>query len=330
MYINLYRFFYYKDNIMACSGPTNNAIGLPSKKTCNKTCTLSFSYMPTSLVAKTTDYGYIEFTPRDNSSAATVQYKSTPYVPHSFMVFNKPIHTFHTVGANEPVGELIISHTKEGSPNKLYICIPIQAIEDHPKRGKLGTILNQTANMDPTKEIQLTNFKFSDFIPKKTYYNYVGTPIHPIHGGGDNLCGTSCEYVVFSTVNSALYLTKDEATTLSNIGEHQVRTFDNDEIFMSDSPPGLMGGDDIWIDCTPVGQSGSEYVPISDAGGGVNFLKKISFDSIINMLTPQMPIVIGVLIMLGIWKLGNYLYSPKCTPTGAMCDLTSGKSHKCK
>lgn len=315
----------------ACSGPTKSVIGSSVPKTCNQKCNLSYSYSPTSLIAKKNDaYGYFEFTPTDNSSTATVQYNGSHYVPISFMVFNTPIHTFHTKAAHPPVGELIISHTKENSQEKLYICIPIQEIKDHPKSGKLGFILNKTINMQPTThQINLSNFKFSDFIPKKTYYTYTGTPIHPIHETDGNLCGTESEYVVFSVEDSALYLTKDEVSPLSNIGEHRVSTFDNDEIFLSDSPPGLMGGDDIWIDCTPVGQSGSEYVPISDAGGGVDFLKKISFDSILNMLTPQMPIVIGVLIMLGIWKLGNYLYSPKCTPKGALCDLTSGKSHKC-
>ncbi len=317
---------------MACSGPTDSMIGSPGEPNiCKQKCNLSFSYMPTSLQAtKQDNYGYIEFKPSDPNISVAVQYKSKNYVPISFMVFNTPIHNFYTT-ANKPVGELIISHTKDGSSEKLYICIPIQEIQDHHNSGKLGFILNETINMQPTThQINLSNFKFSDFIPKKTYYNYTGTPLSPIQDGEGGLCGTRSEYVVFSVVDSALYLTKDEVTSLQNLKENRIVKYNNNKISLSDTAPGLLSGDDIWIDCTPVGQSGSEYVPISDAAGGVDFLKNISIGSLLSMLTPYVSVIIGILIMLGIWKLGNYLYSPKCTPTGALCDLTSGKSHKCK
>lgn len=317
---------------MVCSGPTESTIGSPGEQNiCKQKCKLSFSYTPTSLVAKKhTDYGYIEFKPRDPNISVAVQYKSINYVPINFMVFNKPIHNFYTM-ANEPVGELIICHMKEGSSSeKLYICIPIQAIKDHPKSGKLGTILSKTVNITDAAVIQLSNFKFSDFIPKKTYYNYTGTPLYKIQEQDDDICETKCEYVVFSTVDSALYLSPSEVSALYNLGEHKITKYKNDNISLSDLAPGLMNGDDIWIDCTPVGNSGSEYVPISDSGGGVDFLKNISVGSLLTMLTPYISIIIGVLLMLGIWKLGNYLYSPKCKPTGALCDLSSGKSHKCK
>lgn len=307
-----------------CKGPNQKAIGSNTSNMCNFKCNISFSYPLTSIIAQKKKK-YIEIKPSDLSAKPNVTFNNIKYTSNNILLFNTPIHTY--LEDASIVAELVIVHLKENSSNeKLYICMPIRAVSSNQfNNGVLSRVIKEVKNDDGGGiQIDLSNFKFSNFIPKTTYYNYKGSTI-PLDDEIET-CSNKCEYIVFSSENSNIFITNEEHTTLANmIGNHGITGKSNSEIFLSENPPGLIDGDDIYIDCKPVGSDKPKFVAVTDIGAGI--LSKMSLSSILNAITPYILIIVGILIMVLIWKFIGYLYSPKCK--GDMCTPEIPGTTKC-
>lgn len=306
-----------------CRGPNKKAIGSNTPNMCKFKCNVSFSYPLTSIIARKKKK-YIEIKPSDLSAKPNVTFNNIKYTSTNILLFNTPIHKYLDGGSI--VAELVIVHHKENSINeKLYICMPIRAVENNQfNNGVLSRVIKDVKNNDNSAtQIDLSNFKFSNFIPKTTYYNYKGSTI-PLYD--EIVCSNKCEYIVFSAENSNIFITTDEQEMLADmVGGHGIVGGSTSEIFLSENPPGLIDGDDIYIDCKPVGSDKPKFVAVTDIGVGI--LSKLSLSSILNAISPYILIIVGILIMVLIWKFIGYLYSPKCV--GDMCTPEIPGTTKC-
>ena len=304
-----------------CKGPNKNPIGKTNSNMCNYKCNVYFTYPLTSFIARK-KIQYIEMKASDLSAKPNVTFNNMKYTSTDILLFNTPLHEYiddTSVGA-----ELVIVHHKQNSTNeKLYICVPIRVVENnHFNNGVLSRVIKDVKNNDESAtQIDLSNFKFSNFIPKTTYYNYRGSTI-PLYD--EIVCSNKCEYIVFNAENSNIFITGDEKKILSDlIGEHSIVRGSKSEIFLSENPPGLIDGDDIYIDCQPVGQDKPKFVAVKDIGAEI--ITWFSASKILTALTPYILIIIGFLIMFLIWKFIGYLYSPKCAEDMCTPDIPGVK-----
>jgi hypothetical protein len=344
MYINLYRFFYYKDNIMTCLVPSQIISDATLKpNVCDNKCSLSYNYNNTHLlVTQDKKTGYYNFK-SDNENVPSVEYNSTKYAATGFNLYYGPVHNYDNKEVN---AEIIIMHIKKGSPgdsneDNLCICIPV-VIHDGGAGGPLDMIMTALSNaMDgkviPTYpfisevcknnpsdnsctagagiNITPANFNLGDFIPEQNYIVYAGSDIMNESCSSTN----NTRYIIFnnSDPTKMLILSKTQAsnTGLLNLTTDHYETSEKGPVGGFQQYPYIPGEsmeDNIFIDCKPVVTSETKekntYVTI----GTPAFLSKISFTQILGYISDYIPTVVGVILMIILWKLGNYLYGPKC------------------
>lgn len=331
---------------MTCQVPSQNiSDAILKPNICDNKCKLNYQYNNTSLLVTMSDIGYYNFK-SDNENVPSVEYNSTKYAATGFNLYYGPVHNYGNDNVN---AELIIMHIKKDSrgdsnENNLCICIPV-VIHDGGAGGNLDKVLTALSNaMDgqdippypfanaseecknnPTNNscgitINPANFNLGKLIPEQNYITYTGSDIMNESCSSTN----NTRYIIFNNSDPTKMLTLSK-TQASNTKFDQLsapdgkpRHYDtsdkgpDDGFYSYPYIPGESMEDNIFIDCKPVVTTETKKKDTYVTIGTPAFLSKISFTQILGYVSDYIPTIIGVILMIILWKLGNYLYGPKC------------------
>jgi len=254
---------------MSCpnaTAPINISISSITGK-CNLKCSYIFSYKNSSCTA-TNNGDYISLS-YDKSSSSPVIYNAVGYDVQEIRIYTKSLHSFN---GSKTDGELIIVHSSNTNATPLLVCVPIiQNNITSNNSNFFTTLINTMSNSAPSEgestSVNVSSFNLSTFVPRKPFFSYTGTePYQP--------CSTIVDYIVYTPLESTLYITSDTFDTLSQIittNVYDVKTGPN--LFYNDKGPGHNSNtDDIYIDCQPVGSSEdtTDVVVSSDGNSGID------------------------------------------------------------
>jgi carbonic anhydrase len=198
-----------------------------------------------------------------------VNYNNNELKVEGVRIYTPSLHTYNGAKAD---GEMVITHMDMGF--SLLVCIPISLSSTKNEASKsLMYLIDQAAkqapNMGEEAVVTTSNFTLNPFIPKKSpLYSYQATlPYAP--------CNGSHQYIVFMPEDSPIFIS---ATTMSKLNEintpHDSTIKKAGEYFFNKrgavlTDPNSDEGDDIFIDCQPVGIEGKKVaVPFkSDSSG---------------------------------------------------------------
>jgi len=229
--------------------------------TCDLKCDYQFNY--SSSISTATNRGdYLSLNYEPASSASPVRFNAYDYTVSEVRIYTPSLHTFN---GQKTKGECIIVHTSASGNNPLLVCVPIL---DGRNSGRASQYLSKmirnvakTAPVDGETTQIKHSFDLNDFVPSKPFFSYTGTqPYQPCQGKN--------YFVVFEPETSALGISaKDLEMLTSVINENAYVVNDSTPFFYNKggASQGMISGDDIYIDCQPVGQSEETTETVSDA-----------------------------------------------------------------
>lgn len=261
---------------------------------CELKCSYSFTYNNSSCVA--TNRGEYISISYDKSSSPPVLYNAIGYDVKEIRLY---IPSLHSYNSSKTDGELIIVHSSNTGASPLLVCIPIKSNNTSSVSAMFfKTLIDTLASSAPSDgestTVNIPRFNLSSIVPRKPFFSYSATePYQP--------CSSSVEYVVFSPLQASLDMMPDTLKTLQSIIEsnpYDIKTGPN--LFYNEHGVGKgSAGDDIYIDCQPVGSSEDTTEVITDMGGA-----SMSFGEWLN--NPLVKLILGsllfILILFGINK----------------------------
>lgn len=240
---------------MSCLSSTAPIDIDPEKQsgTCELKC--SFQYRYSDSISTATNRGdYISINYEPASTTAPVRFNSYEYTVSEMRIYTPSLHSFN---GSKAKGECIIVHTSNSGSSPLLVCVPILSGNSATTASQyLSTVIqtmSKTAPVDGDTTLVNTSFNLDAFVPSKPFYSYTATqPYQPCQG--ENY------YVVFQPDVSGIYLSETDAETLASVIESNAYTITTSPppfYYNADGPGHSFGGggDDIYIDCQPVGES---------------------------------------------------------------------------
>ena len=292
------------------SAPLNIIKNTQADNICNLKCSYKFVYAPTNLeILNKGDHLVWKV---DEVNIPPVIYNDENYSVKEARIYSPSVHTYGTKEERADA-ELMIVHTNRRSTKNMIVCIPIKA--SSTTTAECATLFDfifaEVERTAATKGKQ-TNYKnpifsLEKFVPRKTYYSYIGTlPWSPRNG--------SYSYVVFDIADAItmsaqgyMALTGKSKNGLSPVTgviyDHSILTIpasQNPEgLFFNPNGPVPANEGQIYIDCQPTDADGEVLVPAEiDSGGMLNneLLTKM-------WNYTMMKIIVGALVMIAIWRL---------------------------
>jgi carbonic anhydrase len=253
---------------------------------CDLKCNYSFKYNDSSCTATNRgDYISLSY---DASSSPPVLYNNSGYDVKEVRMYTPSLHSYNGVKTD---GELIIVHSSITGAKNMLVCIPIKMNNSNDVSSILFTsvvdVMSRNAPTDgETTNVTIAKYNLDLIVPKHPYFSYSGTePFQP--------CSTSVDLIVFGPLISALHITQDTLNNLKKIistNSYDVKT--GNSLFYNEKGPGKSGaGDEIYIDCQPVGQSDETMQIVTDTS-----YSTMSYADIIN--NPLFKIIMGSLIFI--------------------------------
>ena len=285
---------------------------------CKKKCEYSFDYPLTNLVARNKG-DHISFRP-DTQRVSPVRYNQEKYDVKVMKLYRSSVHTF---GGSPTDAELMIEHVNPRTGALLMVCIPVATTSINETT--LDKIIQQVSKFAPTKggdagEIILEGFSLSSLVPKKPYYSYTGKlPMR------DN----KYDVIIFEKESALPLSTSGHKTLIELIQQHPYVTSkkarnstieaflggrkiveglsgddENRTTYYNSSGPntGNNGNDEIYIECSPTGESG-EDVPVVTSSGYYNNLENPSEKKAIEILKGFGWFILAVTIVFVFYKI---------------------------
>ena len=229
---------------------------------CDYKCSYSFHYNNSACVATNRgDYLTLSY---DKSSSPPVLYNSSGYDVEEIRLY---IPSLHSYSGTKMDGELIIVHTSNTGANPLLVCIPIKSNNTSSVSALFfKTVIDTVADSAPSDgestTVNIPKYNLTAVVPRKPYFSYSATePYQP--------CTSSVEYIVFDPLQASLTIMPDTLTKLQTIiqsNPYDIKTGPN--LFYNEKGPGKgAGGNEIYIDCQPVGSSDETTEVVTDMGG---------------------------------------------------------------
>ena len=291
-----------------------------SNKECSAKCSFSYKYPTSNLTLKNLGT-HLELT-YDNGRTAPVIFSGEKYNVNKIYILNKSIHWFDNTQSD---GEILIYHISSEGAIPLIVCIPLSSqVSSGIGSDSLDKVVTLASNEAPSKDDEITlntntiEFTLNDYLPKvgTEFYSYKGN--HFIQSSHIN--SEEVHYIVYHRDNG-IHLSSDTdgtANKLNSIITSYDKTFinlddpsvdDNDDLkekmFINKyGASEFEGDDDIYIDCSPTGDSDEEVAFKLDANsitGGIT-AQKYEF-----MLTVITRFVICIVIILGVWYAPYYV-----------------------
>mgnify|MGYP000692890643 CR=1 FL=1 len=252
---------------MACTGnkaPINiTQINNNTIETCEVTCSFDFAYGSSSCNV-TPNGNYLSYKYDGNTKVSyNTSDKVSNYVVNEIRIYSPPLNKYTTTDNNNAVAELFVHHTSSNTGKNLLLCIPL-AVKDIPSKSSevFSQIISTSIEQDGGEQsINVSNFTLESLIPITEFYSYNGDiPYSPT---GNNICsGTNANIIIFpadGTINMNSQTLSTLRTLITNSG---TTTHQNpDSVNLRYNKDGTLhnasgGGDDIYIECNPVGHDG--------------------------------------------------------------------------
>ena len=256
---------------------------------CDYKCSYSFSYNNSSCIATNRgDYLSLSY---DKSSSPPVLYNSSGYDVQEIRIYIPSLHSYNDSKAD---GELIIIHSSNTGAKPLLVCIPIKSNNTSSVSGLFfKTVVDTVSDSAPSNgestTVNIPRYNLSAIVPKKPFFSYSATePYQP--------CSSDVEYIVFDLLQAHLDMMPETLTKLQSIIEsnpYDIKIGPN--LFYNETGPGKgSAGNDIYIDCQPVGESDETTDIVTDTGGSSS--SSLSFSDWLN--SPTVKLVLGSLLFI--------------------------------
>lgn len=228
---------------------------------CQLKCSYNFNYNNSSCIA-TNRGDYIKLS-YDKSSSPPVSYNAIGYDVEEIRIYTPSLHSYSDIKTE---GELVIVHSSNTGAVPLLVCIPIKANNiANVSSLFLKTVIDTVADSAPSDgestTVNILKYNLTALVPKKPFFSYSATePYQP--------CGSSVDYIVFAPLDASLDIMQETLTKLqSMIQSHAYDIKSGPNLFFNEKGPGTASGNDIYIDCQPVGTSSDSSEVIVDIAG---------------------------------------------------------------
>lgn len=228
---------------------------------CDLKCSYSFHYSNSSCVATNRgDYISIAY---DKTSTPPVLYNANGYNINEIRVYTPSLHSFNN---NKTDGELVVIHSSNLGSEPLLVCVPIKSNNTSSVSAMFfKTLIDTVASGAPsdgeTTTVNIPKFNLDYLIPKKPFFSYSATePYQP--------CSENVDYIVYSPLQASLDMLPETLTKLQTIitsNPYDIKKGPN--LFYNEKGPMKgAGGDEIYIDCSPVGTSEETTEIVTNTG----------------------------------------------------------------
>jgi carbonic anhydrase len=282
---------------------------------CDYKCSYNFNYNNSSCVATNRgDYLSIAY---DKSSSPPVLYNSAGYDVKEIRLYTPSLHSYNNSRTD---GELVIVHFSNTGARPLLVCIPIKSNNTSSLSALFfKTLIDTVANSAPSDgestTVNIPKFNLTAIVPRKPFFSYSATePYQP--------CFTPVEYVVFAPLQASLDMMPETLTTLQSIiqsNPYDIKTGPN--LFYNEKGPGSgSAGNDIYIDCQPVGESEETTEVITNNGSTMSFSEWLN--------SPLVKLILGsllfIIILYAVNKMLNLFKPVKGGAIEAVQDVMTG------
>ena len=261
---------------------------------CSYKCSYSFHYNNSSCIV--TNRGHYLSLSYDKSSVQPVTYNATNYDVDEVRIY---IPSLHSYSGSKIDGELVIIHSSKIGATPLLVCIPIKENSILNSSSTLfESIIDTVANNAPingdSTTVNVDTYNLTELVPNKPFYSYSATePYQPF--------STTVDYIVYSPLNASLDIMHETLEKLQSIIEdHPYDIKSGPKLFFNEVGPSRIGnGNEIYIDCQPVGNS-EETTDIVK-----NEINPLSFQDW--MKNPMIKMFLGTLLFIIILFVIKYL-----------------------
>ena len=253
---------------MACTGnqaPLNlSVVDNDDLQKCDVTCSYQFSYGTSS--CKVTPNGNFLSYKYDGKSIVT--YNATDigskYNVQEIRIYSPPLTNYTSTSGNNAKAEMFIHHVNPETGKNLLVCIPIARKDSSSKSSELlEQIISPSINNDGSEQsINVSNFTLNAMIPITEYYQYNSTlPYSPT--GNTDCANVNADIIIFPA-NGDINMTSKTYKTLTSLitGSTSHDTQNPENVSLRFNEKGTINntssGDDIYIECNPVGDDGSD------------------------------------------------------------------------
>ena len=261
---------------MSCSS-SNAPIDISSSNSsgkCDYKCDYRFKYQTSTCVGKNMgDYISLSY---DNNSSSFVTFNTISYVVKEVRIYHKSLHSFN---GNKLDGEIIVVHVSNTGEMPLLVCVPIKVSNSSSISSaffrNIVTSMSKNAPSDgDSTTIKIHDYNLNSLIPKKAFYSYTATePYQP--------CSEKVNYIVYDASEFYLDIPQDVYDNLKKIIlENYYEVKPGVDYFYNSKGPNTSTGDDIYIDCQPVGQSEEMTTVVNDTSNSINY--DFSFEDLKN------------------------------------------------
>ena len=265
---------------------------------CSFKCTYNHKYgIYTPNVTNNGNYLSLNYSGKSNP----VKFNDTNYEVQEIRLYRPSLHKYQGINVD---GEILIIHG--GSGKNLIVSVPIKVGDKNDKGSEqLSKLIAESVSRAPTDGSSITlssgDFTLENFIPdKKGFYSYNGTlPYEPCNGG--------YSYIVYSS-EDALNISQKVMDSLKKIITNTIVDVKTTELFFNKLGANLSAGagDDIYIDCQPVGSDGQLLVNETVSGSTMSPGNNMEID--MEKIEPFLYIVGGIALACGISYGINYLF----------------------
>jgi hypothetical protein len=244
-------------------------------------------------------------------------FNSAAYDVSEIRIYTPSLHSYSDSKTN---GEMIIVHHSNTGANDLLVCIPIKLNNSNSAsaifmQALISTVSNNAPSEGGQTSVNINRFNLNNLVPHKPFFSYTATlPYQP--------CNSKVEYVVFDPTNAYLDITEDSLNKLySLISQNPYDIKKGPNLFYNQKGPGSGGalGNEIYIDCQPVGASEETSQIVSDGSGYTSSAIDFLNNPIVKIVLASSLFIIllyGVKYMLSVFKSSRGGASPEANLKG--------------
>lgn len=286
---------------------------------CKKKCEYSFDYPLTNLIGRNKG-DHISFRP-DTQRVSPVRYNQEKYDVKVMKLYRSSVHTF---GGSPTDAELMIEHVSTTTGARLMVCIPVATTSINETT--LDKMIQRVSQFAPTEggdagEIIIDGFSLSTLVPKKPYYSYTGKlPMNsnkyeviifgkdsaiPLSTNGHNTLKDLIKhhgYPIKQATNNAIIESFFGGSKIIEGLEHE----DTPNVYYNKAGPNsdANGKDDIYIECSPTGESGVD-VPVVPSSSYYTNLSNPAEKRATKILISIGWFILALLIVYMFYKIGK-------------------------
>lgn len=273
---------------------------------CNLKCDFKYDYHPSACSIKNRGtYLSIEYD-RRSASSAPVYYNENPYNVSEIRIYSPSLHSYN--GQKES-GELIVVHTPVKGGKQFLVCVPIRT--DSYSSGPASKVIEKTVRAlgnnaqsegdSATISVTPTEFNLNNFVPQAPFYSYTArAPYSP--------CLNKVIILVFEPSYSKITLPPKIINAFRGFIKAHHYTVKKRTLFFFNQVGSVHKniGDEIYIDCKPVGASTDQTTitrtSVESTSTKKPFWTRPAFQDTMDVFT-------GMVIFGGVLALTSTLYS---------------------